>query len=132
MTAAASAIAETRPQSAVATPADERGETVIGADIVAKIAARAATEVAGVVGADRAGRRAGSGSGRPRARARLTGNGSSATLRLRIAVGYPRPARDMARRVRAHTAHRVQYMTGMSVRRIDIEIAELVRGSRAE
>ncbi|MFD0776994.1 hypothetical protein ACFQZ2_23920, partial [Streptomonospora algeriensis] len=67
---------------------------------------------------------------RVRARARITGNGDTATLRLRLAVIYPRSALEVSRRVRAHTAERVEYMTGMSVRRIDIEIVELVRGGR--
>ncbi|QBI52717.1 Asp23/Gls24 family envelope stress response protein [Streptomonospora litoralis] len=116
------ATAEVPRQRTATEPPQARGRTVVGADVVARIAGRAAAEVPGVVA-----RR-----GRTRAGARITGNGGTATLRLRIAVGYPRSAREVARRVRDHTTRRVQDMTGMSVRRVDIEIAELVRGSRTE
>ncbi|MBV2362653.1 Asp23/Gls24 family envelope stress response protein [Streptomonospora nanhaiensis] len=112
--------------------AAERGRTVIGADVVAAIAAHAAAQVAGVR------RTAGGtppGAGRAvsgvRAQARVSGNGGTATLRLRIAVGYPRSVREVTREVRAHTARTVQDLTGMAVRRVDIEIADLVRGGRA-
>ncbi|MDA0562901.1 Asp23/Gls24 family envelope stress response protein [Streptomonospora sp. S1-112] len=118
-------------------PADQRGRTVIGADVVAAIAARAASRVAGV---GRAGGGAGAapGTGRTRsvagvrARAGISGNGDTATLRLRIAVRYPRSVREVTREVRAHTARTVQDLTGMAVRRVDIEIADLVRGGRAD
>ncbi|WP_345557913.1 Asp23/Gls24 family envelope stress response protein [Streptomonospora halophila] len=109
-------------------PAEERGRTVIGEDAVAAIAARAAAEVSGVAGLGGGVRR---GRRRVRARVRITGNGGTATLRLRIAVAYPRSARETSRRVREHTAAEVERMTGMSVRCVDIEIAELVRGGRA-
>lgn len=128
MTATAVRVPRQRAEPA---PAEERGRTDIGEDVVAGIAARAACEVSGV-----AGLTGGVGPGRSRrrvrVRARITGNGDTATLRLRLAIAYPRSVVEVSRRVRAHTAERVAYMTGMSVRRVDIEVAELVRGGRTE
>ncbi|MUL39926.1 Asp23/Gls24 family envelope stress response protein [Streptomonospora sp. PA3] len=129
MSAPTAAPARIPPQRGEPEPAESRGRTVVGEDVVARIATRAAAEVSGVV---RPTGRTGLGRGRVRARARVTGNGDTATLRLRIAVAYPRSVREVSRRVREHTARRVADMTGMAVRRVDIEIAELVRGSRAE
>lgn len=90
------------------------GRTVIEASVVEKAAARAVREVPG---ARAVKTRA--------ARARMAGD--VVLLRLRIAVRYPRSAREVAARVRAHVKDRIERTTGKQVHHIDIEIAELVR-----
>ncbi|MUN37043.1 Asp23/Gls24 family envelope stress response protein [Actinomadura litoris] len=49
------------------------------------------------------------------------------TIRTAISVTYPRPVREVARRVRESVRGRVEELTGLSVRQVDIEVAELER-----
>lgn len=93
---------------------DPGGRTVVGTDIIEKIAARAVREVAGT----RAAR------SRP-AKARVSG--TVVLLRLRVAVDYPMPVARTAALIREHVRDRVEFGTGKQVHHIDIEIAELVR-----
>ncbi|WP_242884519.1 Asp23/Gls24 family envelope stress response protein [Actinomadura litoris] len=49
------------------------------------------------------------------------------TIRTAISVTYPRPVREVARRLRESVRGRVEELTGLSVRQVDIEVAELER-----
>ncbi|MEU3020770.1 MULTISPECIES: hypothetical protein [unclassified Nocardiopsis] len=93
---------------------DPGGRTEIPGAVIERVAARAVAEVTGARAA------------RSRA-ARARVSGEVVLLRLRVGVRYPRPARQVAREVRAHVKERVEHITGKRVHHIDIEIAELVR-----
>ncbi|GAA3753229.1 hypothetical protein GCM10022205_45180 [Spinactinospora alkalitolerans] len=110
-------------------PVEERGRTVIPDAVIAKIAVRAAAEVGGTRDVHR---RLGAllGSGTRPARAQARSDGNVVTLRLGIAVHYPEPLRGATREVREHVREKVEVLTGLAVRHIDIEVTELVRDGR--
>lgn len=102
-----------RGRHAAPPPAEERGSTHIPASVVEKIAARVAREV-------------------PRtrtARAQARVRGGTAVLRLALAVEYPVPLRRTCAAVRERVASRVAELTGLAVPQVDIEVAELPRGT---
>ncbi|PSK92262.1 putative alkaline shock family protein YloU [Murinocardiopsis flavida] len=106
-----------------------RGRTVVPERVVARIAARAVSEVEGTRGLS--GRLGGLVvGGRVPARAHARVSGSRIALRLVIALHYPAPLRSTAREVREHVRRRVEHCTGMTVQHIDIEIGELVPAGR--
>ncbi|MBB4935240.1 putative alkaline shock family protein YloU [Lipingzhangella halophila] len=120
----ATAAPRTAPGQGAGPPPAERGTTTVPDRVVAKIATAAVSEVSGSRAlTGRFGGLVGGGGARSHARV----SGTNVTLRLVIAVHYPSPLRRMAREVRAHVKHRVAEYTGLTVRHIDIEIAELVR-----
>ncbi|WP_242903926.1 Asp23/Gls24 family envelope stress response protein [Actinomadura terrae] len=65
--------------------------------------------------------------GRHRSRTDVRVDGEIVTVRTAISVTYPRPVRAVARRVRESVRGRVEELTGLSVRQVDIEVAELAR-----
>jgi uncharacterized alkaline shock family protein YloU len=52
-------------------------------------------------------------------------DGDLVTARVRMAVAYPEPVREVMARVRDRVRARVQDLTGLTVRQVDIEIARL-------
>ena len=104
----------------------QRGTTTIPAKVVAKIAAEAAYET-GNVGSN-AGGVLGIGarrnfSSRPEAQCELYGQ--VAVLHLNLGLVFPTPLADTIEAVRAHVRSRVEYLTGLSVGKINIEISWL-------
>lgn len=104
----------------------QRGTTTIPAKVVAKIAAEAAYET-GNVGSN-AGGVLGIGarrnfSSRPDAQCELYGQ--VAVLHLNLGLVFPTPLADTIEAVRAHVRSRVEYLTGLSVGKINIEISWL-------
>ncbi|WP_052745869.1 Asp23/Gls24 family envelope stress response protein [Allosalinactinospora lopnorensis] len=117
------------PKRDTSPPPTERGTTILPDRVVAKIATAASSEVSGT--RRLTGRFGGLVGGSDPARTQARVSGTHVTLRLVIAVHYPSPLRGTAREVRAHVKRRVEEYTGLSVRHVDIEIAELVPARRA-
>ena len=109
----------------------QRGRTTIADRVVAKIATRAVAEVGQTGGAARQvvgltlGREAGQGPARASARV----NGNLAMIEMRLSLAYPAPVRSLSREVRRHVMERVRTLTGIEVRHVDIEVADLLHGS---
>jgi uncharacterized alkaline shock family protein YloU len=112
--------------------AGQRGRTTIADRVVARVAARAVTEVELTGGVARQlmgiriGRQAGEGSARVDARV----DGNLAMIELRLSLTYPAPVRSLTREVRSHVIERVTTLTGLEVRHVDIEVASLLSGRR--
>jgi uncharacterized alkaline shock family protein YloU len=108
----------------------QRGRTTIADRVVARIATRAVTEVALTGGAARQllGITLGhqTGQGQPRVTARVDGN--LAVIELRLTLAYPVAVRSLTREVRRHVIERVASLTGIEVRHVDIEVADLLPG----
>lgn len=105
---------------------EHRGTTTIPARLVAKIAAEAANESANV--GSNAGGVLGIGTrhnfdSRPEAQCELYGQ--VAVLHLDIGLVFPAPLSPILENLRAHVRNRVEYLTGLSVGKINIEISWL-------
>ncbi|MEV5572560.1 Asp23/Gls24 family envelope stress response protein [Spirillospora sp. NPDC052269] len=106
--------------------ASERGTTLVTDRVLTRVVGRAAGEAAGTTGRDRSvlGVRVG---GRVDARARVVVDGDRVIARVSTSVEYPVPVRQVARRIREAVSARVHEMTGMTVDRVDVEIAAFDR-----
>jgi len=106
----------------------DRGETIIPDSVVAKVAGRAAAEVDGVgaVADTGLGRLLARSSSPATARATAVVDRGSVTLDITLNIVYPRPVATVTAEVRAHVTHRVTELCGMTARRIDITVPELV------
>ncbi|MBO2456426.1 Asp23/Gls24 family envelope stress response protein [Actinomadura violacea] len=107
-------------------PPGERGRTVISDRVVERIVARAAEETAGSGGLDRSVLGVGL-PGRRAARTDVRVHGKVVTAKVAVSVAYPLPVRDVARRVREGVRERVEALTGLTVRQVDIDVAALER-----
>ncbi|HEU5026547.1 MAG TPA: Asp23/Gls24 family envelope stress response protein [Spirillospora sp.] len=107
-------------------PPGERGRTKISDRVVARIVAKAAEETAGSGGLDRSVLGVGL-PGRRAARTDVRVHGQVVTAKVALSVAYPMPVRDVARQVRAGVRARVEALTGLTVRQVDIDVAELER-----
>ncbi|MEV6221196.1 Asp23/Gls24 family envelope stress response protein [Nocardia fluminea] len=87
------------------------GTTTIDERVVRRIAARAATEVAGVQSPVQVS-------------AQVVGTG--ATLRVQLPIRYPLPIARVTEQCRAHLIARTEELTGMIVPRVDIEVSAMV------
>ncbi|MFD3743339.1 Asp23/Gls24 family envelope stress response protein [Nocardia sp. NPDC058633] len=87
------------------------GATTIDERAVRRIAARAATEVAGV-------------ERDVQVSAQVIGAG--ATLRVRLPIRYPLPVARVTDECRAHLIARTEELTGLAVPQVDIEVSALV------
>lgn len=115
-----------RASPAALRPPENRGRTEIAGRVLERIAARTVTEIDQAGGAAR--RLLGVPLGRdtaPRATAHV--DGQLATVQLRMSVTYPAPIREVTRRVRDQIITRIDELTGLDVRQVDIEIARLIR-----
>jgi uncharacterized alkaline shock family protein YloU len=100
---------------------DERGVTDIAARVLEKLAVRAAFEVDGVDPAPASGllgRRSG-----PRITAHL--DGAHVDVDLDVAMRYPLPVGVVADQVREQIRQRIDALTGMHARRINITVVFL-------
>ncbi|MFC5179752.1 Asp23/Gls24 family envelope stress response protein [Actinomadura harenae] len=115
----------------VVPPAARRGTTRITDRVLTRVVGRAAGEAAGTAGLDRSvlGVRVG---GRVAARARVVVDGDRVTARVSTSVEYPAPVRQVARRIRELVTARVFEMTGMTVERVDVEVAAFDRPDAAD
>ncbi|MFC9969887.1 Asp23/Gls24 family envelope stress response protein [Spirillospora sp. NPDC127200] len=104
----------------------ERGETRIADRVVAAIAARAAEDNADTREVDRTVLGMPVGGTSP-ARVDVSVRGEIVTARVQVAVAYPRPVREVTRRVRERVRDQVESMTGLTVHNIDIDVAALDR-----
>ncbi|GAA3624497.1 Asp23/Gls24 family envelope stress response protein [Microlunatus ginsengisoli] len=100
-----------------------RGRLVIADKVVEKIAGQAASEVA--LAGGRSGGFLGLGadtdfSARPAATVTLSGR--QVAVALRLGVAYPTSIRAATEEVRRHVTRRVEGLTGLEVRRIDIAV----------
>lgn len=87
------------------------GATTIDERAVRRIAARAATEVAGV---------------EPDVQVSAQVVGAGATLHVRLPIRYPMPVARVTSECRAHLIARTEELTGMTVPRVDIEVSAMV------
>lgn len=123
--------AEQAPGAAVE-PSDERGRTTIAESVVAKIAALAAREVAGVdsLGGTVSGALAGV-VGRVRGPAPTTSGVGvevgtrQAAVDLTMKVRYPFPIHEVAESVRQNVTERIESMTGLQVVEVNIAVTDL-------
>jgi uncharacterized alkaline shock family protein YloU len=110
----------------VAVEPRRRGTLVLAERVVEKIAAQAATEVMATSG--RSGGFLGIGSGAdPQARPRVdvTLSAESADLALAVGIAYPGSIRRATQEVRDHVTERVETLTGVDVRRVDVDVTYL-------
>lgn len=108
-----------------------RGRLVMASRVVEKIAAQAASEVS--VAGGRSGGVLGIGartdlSARPQVEVQLSGG--VATIAVRVGVAYPMSLREATAEVRSHVVRRVETLTGVEVRRVDIDVAWLTSESQ--
>lgn len=126
VTAPDSALTQSKPPSDKSSPLTQRGTTTIPAQVVARIAAQAASEFAAV--GSNAGGVLGIGSrrnfgARPEAQCELYGQ--RAVLHLDLGLVFPTPLSSTIEDLRAHVAGRVEKLCGMSVGKITIDISWL-------
>lgn len=116
--------------SAEVLPAAIRGVTEISDRVVAKLAARLATEVDGVNDHEHNGLKAklSPGAGRSTT-AEATVARSTVRLAISFDVRYPQPVREVAEQVRTHVRDEVQRLTGLEATQIDITVRDLVHRS---
>ena len=105
---------------------EQRGVTVIPAQVVAQIAAQAAYESANV--GSNAGGLLGIGArrnfhSRPEAKCDL--DGQVAVLHLDLGLTFPTALVSTLQQVREHVSQRVEHFTGLRVEKINIEISWL-------
>lgn len=138
-----------RPQSLPVRPAEQEGERrightelgqiVVGDDVVAKLAARAAVEVDGVGAAatrllgkelsggplDKLGMKSSELGALPSCSAQVDGH--LAFVDLTISVRYPMSVRQTAAEVREQIIRKVGEMAGVQIVEVDIKVLALVR-----
>ncbi|MFC4054933.1 Asp23/Gls24 family envelope stress response protein [Actinomadura syzygii] len=102
----------------------ERGRTTIRERAVARIVVKAAQEVEEsgglgrtIVGVPVPGRRP--------ARTEVRVTGDIVTAKMTLSVAYPMPLRAVVRQVRQNVRDRVKQLTGLTVRQVDVDVAEL-------
>ena len=102
-----------------------RGGLVLAEKVVEKIASQAAVEAGATSG--RTGRVLGLGDADPDARPSVGVDLSavSADLTLKVGIAYPGSIRDATQQVRDHVTRRVEELTGVDVRRVDITVTSL-------
>lgn len=102
-----------------------RGCLVLAEKVIEKIASRAAVEAGATSG--RTGRVLGIGAADPDATPRVEVELSavSADLALKVGIAYPGSIRAATQQVRDHVTRRVEQLTGVDVRRVDIDVTLL-------
>ena len=118
--------ASLRPRSEDVTEMRRRGRLVLADRVIEKIAGQAAVEVAATSG--RSGGFLGLGAeADPGARPKVdvTLSAESADLALAVGIAYPGSIRRATQEVRDHVTERVETLTGVDVRRVDIDVTFL-------
>ena len=134
----AAAADQVRPEQPNAAPAgttgerpaaipEPRGRTSIANRVVEKIAAQAVDEIGDAGGAPRRllGVPLGHPDGQGRAQATAELDGDIATVAVRMSITYPAPIRRTADAARDRVIARVNELTGLQVKQVDIDIARL-------
>ncbi|MGY4720234.1 Asp23/Gls24 family envelope stress response protein [Naumannella huperziae] len=109
-------------------PAADRGRLRIDRRVVEKIASQAASEVSAAGGTS--GGFLGIGARRDfdaRPKVSVDLRGDSATIAVTCGVAYPAPLRETTDAVRAHVHDQVERQVGITVDRVDIDVAWLSR-----
>lgn len=111
---------------------ETRGRTDIADRVLERIATRALTEVDQASGSARRvlGVPLGRDGTRSAPRVDVHVDGGLATLEMTISVVYPASIRQVARQLRDRVAARVNELTGLEVRQVDISVASLIRTDR--
>ena len=126
VTAPDSAVTQSKPARDNDSSLAQRGTTTIPANVVARIAAQAASEFAAV--GSNAGGVLGIGSHRnfgSRPAAQCEFYGQRAILHLDLGLIFPTPLTSTIEDLRAHVSARVEKLCGMSVGKITIDISWL-------
>jgi len=114
------------PTPATGAEVRRRGRLVLAERVIEKIAGQAATEVAATEG--RSGGFLGLG-GEKDANARpkvdVTLSAESTDISLSVGIVYPGSIRRATQEVRDHVTERVETLTGVDVRRVDIDVTFL-------
>jgi uncharacterized alkaline shock family protein YloU len=121
-----STVVSTLPDADAGAEMRRRGRLVLAERVLEKIAAQAATEVVSTTGRSGGflGRRTESD---PNARPKVdvTLSAESADLALAVGISYPGSIRRATQEVREHVTERVESLTGVDVRRVDIDVTFL-------
>ncbi len=122
-----------RPARDVPSEPRGRGRLTIGAKVLEKVAGQAAAETAASQG--RSGGFLGVGaevdpSARPRVDVDLVAE--YADLTIKVGIGYPGSIRAAAQDIREHVTTRVHELTGVRVRRVDIDITFVTLEARPD
>ncbi|GAB3192639.1 Asp23/Gls24 family envelope stress response protein [Nesterenkonia suensis] len=110
------------------TPAD--GSLVVHESVVEKSAAQAASELPEVWAAGRGPLGLGRVDRRTRPQVEATLSGGTVALEVRLALPYPIPVREVTESARRHLKQRVETLTGLPVRRIDLQIERMGSSGR--
>ena len=112
----------TQPAPDAAAEMRRRGRLVLADRVVQKIASQAAAEVAATAGRSGGflGIRAETDAG-ARPRVDVTLSVDSADLSLAVGIAYPGSIRRATQELRDHVTERVETLTGVDVRRVDID-----------
>ncbi|QUQ68687.1 Asp23/Gls24 family envelope stress response protein [Kutzneria sp. CA-103260] len=102
--------------TAVLPDAEQRGRTTVDDRVVSRQAAKAVTEVDGVVDG---------------ASATADVRGAVITLDVRLAIAYPASLTQTTQRAREHLMGRVEDFTGLEVSRVDITVTAMQPGVTA-
>ncbi|MGI3779877.1 MAG: Asp23/Gls24 family envelope stress response protein [Janthinobacterium lividum] len=116
----------THPAAGGAAEMRRRGRLVLADRVVEKIAGQAAAEVVATAG--RSGGFLGIGSDTDtsaRPKVDVTLSAESADLSLAVGIAYPGSIRRATQEVRDHVTERVETLTGVDVRRVDIDVTFL-------
>lgn len=114
------------PAPDAATEPRRRGRLVLAEQVIEKIAGQAATEVASTTG--RSGGFLGIGAetdATARPKVDVTLSAESADLALSVGIAYPGSIRRATQELREHVTERVETLTGVDVRRVDIDVTVL-------
>ncbi|AXJ10624.1 hypothetical protein CFN17_14125 [Arthrobacter sp. PM3] len=103
-----------------------RGQTVMAAKVIEKIATQVVSDESSAGGFLGIGPRAGF-SPRPKVSVELSGN--IATLSVEVGMLYPVPLRQATEALRRRIRTRLNELTGVDVRQIDIRISSLSTGA---
>jgi uncharacterized alkaline shock family protein YloU len=104
-------------------PARDRGALDIADRVVAKIAGRAASEVAGVEVPNSGGLRDLVGTATPKVQADV--DGTTAAVTIVVAIDYPLPVFDTAAEVRRQVTRRLADLAGIERVEVRVEVTEL-------
>lgn len=109
---------------------DSRGETTMAAQVIEKIAAQVALDETLAGGSSGGflglGGRTDLGA-KPKTSVEVTGN--FASLKVEVALPYPTPLREASNQLRQRLMARVQELTGLEVKQVDVSIAWLSSSS---
>ncbi|GAB2576246.1 Asp23/Gls24 family envelope stress response protein [Microlunatus antarcticus] len=121
-----SAVATTPAERGGRADPRRRGRLVLADRVVEKIAGQAAAEVAATAG--RSGGFLGIGSDADttaRPKVDVTLSSESADLAVAVGIAYPGSIRRATQELRDHVTERVETLTGVDVRRVDIDVTFL-------